>query len=82
MENLYQEIEKDSERAGELKLKTKENLIKHKEQAFLSKFLAQIQINTPIDFNLEKCSWENYKKDKAIKVLTRFEFYSLINRLP
>jgi len=82
LENIYKEIEEDkSEQAKNLKPKLKETLLKYKEQAFLSKTLAQIDKNTPIDFNLEKCRWRDYDKEKVIQILKNLEFYSLIKRL-
>ena len=82
LENLYQEIEENSEKAKGLKLKLKERLLKYKEQALLSKSLAKIKKDAPIDFNFKKCRWREYNKEKVIKILKGFEFYSLINRLP
>ncbi len=81
LEDLYQEIEKDSEKAQKIKLKLRETLIKYKEQAFLSKILAKIKIDTPIDFNLERCQWKGYNKNKVVDFFKKLEFYSLINRL-
>jgi DNA polymerase-1 len=82
LENLYQEIENNSEKAQKLKSKLKELLIKYKEQSFLSKMLAEIKKDALMDFNLEKCSWKDYNKEKVINLLESFEFYSLIKKLP
>lgn len=82
LENIYQELEENSEKAKNLKPKLKEILLKYKEQAFLSKTLAQINKNTPLDFSLEKCRWSKYSKEKATKILKDLEFNSLIVRLP
>jgi len=82
LENIYREVEEDSEQVKSLKPKLKETLLKYKKQAFLSKTLAQIDKNTPIDFNLEKCFWKEYDKEKVIQILKNFEFYSLLGRLP
>jgi DNA polymerase-1 len=81
LENLYKEIEGNSEKIKKIKPKIKEILLRYKEQAFLSKALAEIEKNTPIDFNLEKCCWVKYEKRRAIKALKRFEFFSLVPRL-
>ncbi len=81
LENLYEKIEENSEKAKRLKPKLKETLLKYKNQAFLSKDLAKIEKNTPIDFNLEKCRWQKFDKKKVSKLLERFEFYSLVKRL-
>jgi len=75
LENLYQNLAK-------LKPKLKESLLFQKEQAFLSKELAEIKTNVPIDFNLKKCQWREYDKEKITKILSNLEFYSLIKRLP
>jgi len=80
--NLYKEIEENSERAKKIKPKLKEGLIKYKEQAFISKDLAQLNKNVPVDFSLEKCRWTKYDKEKTIQILKNLEFYSLIKRLP
>ena len=54
----------------------------NKEQAFLSKMLAQVHYDAPVDFDLEKCAWKNYDKEKAKEILEKFEFYSLVDRMP
>ena len=75
LEKLYQNIEK-------IKPKLKESLLLQKEQAFLSKELAEIKTNVPIDFNLKKCQWREYDKEKIIQILKELEFESLIKKLP
>jgi len=82
LENLYKELEENSEKAKKLKPKLKEILFKYKEQAFLSKGLAQIKKDVPIDFNLNRCQFWRYDKKRAIQLLKKFEFHSLITRLP
>jgi len=81
LDNLYKEIEKAGKKAESLRPRLKETLIEYKEQAFLSKDLAEINKNVPIDFNLEKCRFGKYDKEKVIKILEKFEFKSLIDRL-
>jgi len=82
LENLYKEIEEKSERAKKLKPKLRETLQKYKEQAFLSKSLAKIKKDVPIDFNLKKCHWGEYDTGKVTQILKNLEFYSLIEKLP
>ena len=79
LENLYKEL---SDNTKKLKPKLKELLLKYKEQAFLSKELAEIKTNIPINFNLKKCRWGEYDKEKVTQFLKNLEFYSLIERLP
>jgi len=74
LENLYQKLPTQE------KLKTK--LLEFKEQVFLNKTLVQLNQGVAIDFNLEKCHWEEYDKREVIQLLKELEFQSLINRLP
>jgi DNA polymerase-1 len=82
LEDLYKELEEKSDKAKTLSLKLREKLLQYKEQAFLSKSLAQIKKDVPIDFNLKKSRWQDYDKEKVVQILKEFEFYSLIERLP
>lgn len=82
LENIYQEIEDNTEKAKEISSSARKKLVENKEQAFFSKMLAQVKYNVPIDFDLEKCSFKNFKKEKAVKILEGLGFRSLINRLP
>lgn len=82
LENIYEEIKKDSGMAKKLRPKLKKTLLDCKKQAFLSKELAKLNQNVPIGFNLENCSFGEYNKEKVIKNLEGLEFYSLIKRIP
>ncbi len=82
LENLYREIKEETGRAKEIKPAIKERLIKYKEQAFFSKMLSEIRKDAPIDFNLKKCQWKGYIKEKLVQILRNFEFYSLLEKLP
>lgn len=62
--------------------KTAEKLLQYKEQALFSKELVEIKKDVPIDFNIDKCFWINYNKEKAADFLRSLNFYSLVDRLP
>ena len=81
LENIYEEIENNSAKARGLKPKLKETLLKYKEQAFISKELAKIEKNVPIDFDLRKCGWQGFDRRKVKNLLEEFEFFSLSKRL-
>ncbi len=81
LENLYQELETSSEKAKEIKPKLRELLLQYKDQAFLSKFLATINQNVQIDFNLQKCKWGRYDMKQISKTFEEIGLYSLIKRL-
>jgi DNA polymerase-1 len=57
-------------------------LKEYKDQAFLSKKLATIIKDVPIDFDLSNCLVHDYDKKKAEALFRKLEFKSLINRLP
>jgi DNA polymerase-1 len=81
LENLYEELEINTDKAKKLKIKLKQILLNSKNEAFFSKNLAKIKIDVPIDFNLEKCRFGNYKKEKIIEIFKSLEFYSLIEKI-
>ena len=80
IENLYQEIEENNGKAKKVKPRVKEILLGHKKEAFFSKKLSQIQRNVPIDFDIGKCQFEKYDKEKVMKMLKNLEFYSLVEK--
>lgn len=80
IENLYQKIEEN--RADDLKPRIKNILLKNKEQVFFSQVLAKTRDDAPIDFDLKKCEFGNFDKEKAEEILKKFEFYSLLKRIP
>jgi len=81
LENLYKELEDNTERAKRVKPKIRELLIQQKEQAFLSKDLAIIKCDIPINFNLKDCRFGTYDKGKVIKIFENLGFTTLIKRL-
>ena len=74
LEKLYEDI-------ALVKSKIRDLLLENKKSAFLSKELAEIRRDVPIDFKLECCRLGDYDKPKVKQALEKFEFYSLISRL-
>ena len=81
LENLYQELRENSGQSKKIKESLRKKLIDYKEQAFVSKMLAQIKKDIEIDFDLGKCVWGRYNRDKIIKIFENYEFKTLISRL-
>lgn len=75
LENIYKNI-------NLIKEKTKKLLLDGKDSAYLSKKLATINQKVPIDFKLSQAKISNYDKQKAIKLFTKLEFKSIIQKLP
>lgn len=82
LENLYKELERNSEKAKKIKQSLRKKLLDYKEQAFISKMLAEIKLDAPIEFDLKKCQWGKYDREKVVKIFERYEFKTLIPRLP
>ena len=82
LENLYRELEGVSPKIQELKESVRKKLSENKNKAFISKMLSQIKYDAPIDFNLDKCRWGDYDREKVVNMLNDYEFKSLISRLP
>ncbi|MCK4520787.1 hypothetical protein KAT95_02890 [Candidatus Parcubacteria bacterium] len=80
IENLYKTIEAGE--AWDIKIHTKELLLDYKDQVFLSYDLAKARTDVPLAFSLAKCEWKGYNREKAVEVLKKYSFYTLINRLP
>lgn len=82
LKNLYDKIENSEKNIDGFKQSLIKTLIKYKKQAFLSRDLALIRRDVPINFNLKECLWKKYNKKRVIELFNRFGFYSLISRLP
>lgn len=75
LENIYANIEHISGK------KLKENLLNHKEEAFLSKQLATINRTSPIEITLDDLTYEGFEYKDVYELFTELEFRSLLDRL-
>ena len=53
-----------------------------RKNAFLSRELATIIKNAPVQFNLEDCAVTQYNKEKVVTLFQSLNFKSLLNFLP
>ncbi len=67
---------------NELKGAQKDNIIADKEAAYMSQQLAQIYTDAPITIDWDEMDIDNTDLAKVATVLKRFEFTSLLKRLP
>lgn len=78
LENLYESI-------NDPKFKIKERianlLIEHKEDALMSKRLATIKTDSPIEFDLSRARFGTFNEDDVFKLFSEFEFRSLLPRV-
>ncbi|MCK5044221.1 hypothetical protein KAR26_00640 [Candidatus Parcubacteria bacterium] len=78
IENLYQELDRQSEKIRE---KLRKLLIDNKDSALLSKELGQIKCDVSFEFDLKKCVWRGFDEEKTAETLEKFGFHSLAKRL-
>ena len=74
-------IENIIENIDSVKGSPRKKIEENKELAIMSKRLATIIRDVPIDFDLEKLEFGNYDKSKLIEVFNELDFNSLIARL-
>ncbi len=75
IEEIFRNIQK-VEPAG-----LREKLLNNYEEALISKKLATIIIDVPVEVNLEECRYKEFNKLSVKKVLEKYNFKSLIKRL-
>lgn len=80
LENLYEKLESGAE-LPTIKPRIQGLLAEHKEQALLSKKLATIVCDVPIDFDLQKATARDFDINRAARLFEELEFNSLIPRL-
>ena len=81
LENIYKEIEENTEKSKEIKESLRKKLLDYKEQAVFSKELNLLKKNVDINLNLKEAVWGSFNIEKVINILKEFEFHSLISRL-
>ncbi len=77
LETLYQKAAK-----SDLREKTKQLLLKQKEEAWLSKKLVTIKTDLKTNFKLKETAVKGFNAQEVIAVFTRLEFKSLMNKIP
>ncbi len=75
MEGIYDNIEKVSGK------KLKERLVENRQQAFMSKRLATIITNVPVEIDLNTLKIEKPNSEELYKLYTDLEFNSLLNKI-
>ncbi len=74
MEGVFENVEA-------LKGKMKENMINFKEQGLISKLLATIILDSPVEFNAEELKYQEPNKDLILDIFTDLEFRNLAKRV-
>jgi DNA polymerase-1 len=79
--SLYQTIENLFEHTDDLKGRVQESILQNKEQIELSKDLATIRLDVPVEFDENKLLFEGAKKDELINLFRELEFKTLATRV-
>ncbi|MGR3741592.1 DNA polymerase I [Companilactobacillus sp. DQM5] len=75
VENLYEHVDEMK------KSKLREHLINDKDKAFMSKKLATINLEVPIEINLDDTKYEGDNIDELIKFYKEMDFKSFLSRI-
>ncbi len=67
--------------SAELKGKQKENVIQFAEQGLLSKKLATIELNVPLEISTEDLKLQNHDTEKITELFNELEFKTLMQRI-
>lgn len=77
LENLYKHLDSKKIKAG-----VREKLERDRDMAFLSKKLATIVTDAPVDFRLADTAVQPYNAQRVFDLFQRFEFKTLLARIP
>ena len=77
LEGVYKNIN-----SNKIKDRTRQLLIDDKESAFLSKDLATIVTNIKLNWQLKDTEFGNFNPEEVYKIFQKFEFKTLINKIP
>lgn len=77
IDNLYKQIEENTDN---IKGKLREKLINGKQDALLSRELGRINIDSPIEQNLEEMKIEQWQQDKVLELFKKYRFNRYIDR--
>ncbi|WP_239618416.1 DNA polymerase I [Cohnella mopanensis] len=77
----YGTVEKVLENVEEIKGKLRDNIEAHKDDARMSKQLATIFREVPLDYELEDVAWKGYDSSVLAGAMRKLEFKNLVERL-
>lgn len=78
----YDSLEEVYEHLEEIATRFRNRLEEGKEEAFLSRRLATIVRDVPVELDLEACRVRTFDYDRVIELFRELEFRSLLDRLP
>ncbi len=82
LEKLYTALADNSKKVQALKPAVREKLLAHKTDAFLSKKLATIRQDVPLDFDLTTAALHHFNRAEVVTLFQELNFKSLVAKLP
>lgn len=82
LDALYAALETNTPKAKALPESLREKLVTHKDKAMMSRMLATIIRDVPVEFSLEDTAVKHYDREKVVKLFQELEFKSLLPKLP
>jgi len=82
LENIYRELQENTKTAQSVRPKLRDMLLQYKDQAFMSRELAQIERHVPVAFKLSDLAWKAFDEKEVEQLFRSFGFRTLILRLP
>jgi DNA polymerase-1 len=76
IDNLYKNIDE-----AKISSSVKEKLINGKDKAILSRDLAEIRKDVPIEISMKDCEWGGYDEGEVVSILQEFGFNSLVKNI-
>ncbi len=76
IENLYKKLDE-----AKISPSVREKLIEGKEKAILSRDLAEIRKDVPVEIDMRDCEWGGYDEKDVVSMLQEFGFNSLIKNI-
>ncbi len=82
LEDLYTALADNTRKSQAIRGLIREKLLSHKTDAFLSKKLATIKRDVPIDFDVNTAAIKHYDRSKVVSMFQDLNFKSLLTKLP
>ncbi|MGL4879618.1 MAG: DNA polymerase I [Waterburya sp.] len=79
--NEYQTLEQIYQNLEQIPESTKKKLVAGKADAWHSRFLAEIDINSPVEIDLANCKLVGFEQDVVLPLLKKLELKKIINNL-
>lgn len=78
----FEDLDSIYEHLDEVQTRFRNKLEEFKDDAYLSRTLATIETDVPIEFDLEACRAKGYDRDQIFELFRELEFRTLIDRVP